>query len=106
MKLSLYLLSCANIKEAQNIRRALLEKKLIVCGKINIVDTQNLWQGKIENGKEALLQMESRSSFYNKIFIEVKKLHSYNTFVLLQIPVTHTSKDVNSWLTSELSEKI
>jgi len=103
MKTSLYLLTCANLQEAQKIRLTLLQKKLIVCGKITLVDTANLWQGKIETSKEALLIMDSCSGYYQQIFTEVKKLHSYDTFVFLETPVTKTSSSVLSWLKKELS---
>jgi len=50
-----------------------------------------------------LVMMESRESQFAAVEREVKKLHSYETFVLFSVPVKQTTKDVEKWLKDSLS---
>lgn len=98
MKMVLLFLSCANDKEAQKISQSLLKKHLIVCAKKTPVSSAFFWKGKIDKANEILLIMESVEENYEEIEKEVRKLHSYETFVLSAIPVIKYSKGVETWL--------
>lgn len=102
MKINLLFLTCANEKEADRISKVLLEKKLVVCVKKTSVSSSFLWKGKIENSNEILLIMDSVVENFDKINVEVKKLHSYKTFVLTSILVNQTTKEVEDWANEEL----
>ena len=102
MQMNLILLTCANEKEADKISKTLLEKKLIVCAKKSPVNSSFLWKGKIENSNETLLIMDSVIENFEKINSEVKKLHSYKTFVLTSILVNQTTHEVEDWMKEEL----
>ncbi len=95
-------LTTANTVEAGEIVKVLLEKKLIACARQFPVGSDFRWQGKIEHTNEVLLVMESRSALFDKVEAEVKKLHSYETFVLEAVPVSHVSKAASKWLEGEL----
>ena len=95
-------LTCANKKEADKIALTLLKKRLIVCAKSMAVSSSSIWKGKIESAREILLIMESHESLFDKIEKEVRKIHSYETFVLLSFPITHTSKGTREWINSSL----
>lgn len=95
-------LTCADKKEADKVANALLVKHLIACAKQITLATDYWWKGKIEHGDEVLLIMESKSENFDKIEAEVKKLHSYDTFVLEAIPVSRISKKAEQWLKAEL----
>lgn len=112
MKTSFLFLTCANNKEAGEIVRALLEKRLlseapegrlIVCAKSLPVSSAFLWKGKIQAAKEILLMMESVEKNFSKIEKEVKKLHRYETPVLFLLPITKTTKATKLWIKNELS---
>lgn len=49
-----------------------------------------------------MVLMESRLELFGKIEAEVKKLHSYDTFVLEAVPVKRISKKAAQWLKGEL----
>lgn len=102
MKMCVLLLTCANDKEADKITKALLEKRLIVCSKKTPTSSMFLWKGKINSSKEVLLIMDSIEENFNKIKTEVRKLHSYKTFVLTSLPVSQTTKEVKNWAKKEL----
>lgn len=102
MKMMLLFLTCANDGEANTISRSLLEKKLIVCSKKLSVSSTYRWKGKIEEGSEVLLLMETVEEKFAAIEREVKNLHSYQTFVLFSVPVARASGGVEKWMREEL----
>ena len=104
MKMSVLMLTCANQKEAGKITKSLLEKRLIVCAKSVSVSSSFLWKGKIESGDEVLILMDSIEENFAKINKEVRKLHSYKTFVLTSLAVNKTTKEVEDWIKKEFEK--
>ncbi len=98
MKMEILLLTCANNKEAGNIAKSLLKNKLIVCAKRTPVSSSFFWENSIDSEEEVLLIMETKYENFEKVEKEVKKLHSYDTFVLVALPVTKMSKGVKKWM--------
>jgi periplasmic divalent cation tolerance protein len=96
-----YYLTCVDDWQADKIAKALLNKKLIVCARQIPVSSSSLWAGKITENEEILLVMESVAENFAKIEKEVKKLHSYKTFVLYSTPVK-TTKRVEEWIKREI----
>lgn len=94
-------LTCANKSEADGIAKTLLKKRLIACAKQISISSDFRWQGKIEHADEILLIMDGKMSNFEKIESEVKKLHSYETFVLQATPIEHVSKQAMGWLEEE-----
>lgn len=76
---NLLYLTCANQGEADKIVQALLEKRLVVCVKKMPVNSDFLWQGKIDHSSEILLIMDSKEELFGEVEKEVKRLHSYDT---------------------------
>lgn len=104
MEMNLLFLTCANEVEAKKIANVLLEKRLIICAKRTSVSSSYLWKGKIEESSEALLVMDSLAENFEKINDEVKRLHSYKTFVLTSILVNQATKKVEGWFKEELKK--
>lgn len=104
MKLSILFLTCANNTEADKITTALLERNLVFCVKKQPVSSSFLWKGKINSSDEVLLMMDSLENNFMKIDELVSKLHSYDTYVLIAIPVTQTTKNVENWVKDELAK--
>lgn len=102
MKMSIFLLTCADEKEADRISQVLLEKRLVVCAKKFPASSSFWWKGKIDKSNEIVLLLESIEANFKKVEKEVRKLHSYETFVLFSLPVNQTTSDVESWLKKEL----
>ncbi|MCL5435142.1 MAG: divalent-cation tolerance protein CutA [Patescibacteria group bacterium] len=102
MKMAVYYLTCANNREADKISKVLLEKRLIACAKKVPASSMFRWKGKIDNAKEIVLMLESVEENFDKINAEVKKLSSYETYILFSIPVSKTTKGVEDWLKKEL----
>jgi len=95
-------LTCTDKAEADIIAITLLVKHLIACAKQIVVTSDFHWQGKIEHAGEVLLLMESSLELFDQIEKEVKKLHSYDTFVLTATPIAKISKKARFWLEKNL----
>lgn len=102
MQLNVLFLTCANDSEADKISQILLEKKLIICAKKTPVSSAFLWENKIQSSDETLLIMDSVVKNFEKINSEVKRLHSYKTFVLTSILIDQTTQEVKDWIKEEL----
>ena len=66
------------------------------------VSSSFLWKGKINSSDEILLFMDSSEENFEKINKEVRRLHSYETFVLTSLTVNQTTKEVENWIKEEL----
>lgn len=96
-------LTCASWQEAHKIADALLKAKLVACVEFMEVQSKYRWHGQIEEAKEIKLIMETVADNFEKVEAEVAKLHSYETFVLQQVPIGHVSKAAAEWWASETS---
>ncbi len=91
-------LTCSNQNEAQKIADSLLRQRLVACVKFEEVTSQFRWKGEIETAAEIKLSMTTIADHYDKIEAEITKLHSYETFVLQQIPITRLNQAAADWL--------
>lgn len=103
MKICVLYLTCANNREAKKISERLLSEKLVFCIKRFPVSSSFLWKGKIDKAYEVLLIMDSIEENFERVRIEVAKIHSYDTFVLFSTPVSQTTEDVKKWVKKELN---
>ncbi|HZT35438.1 MAG TPA: divalent cation tolerance protein CutA [Nitrososphaera sp.] len=92
-------LTCGSWQEAQRIADSLLEQKLVGCAEMLAVKSKSWWQNRLEETDEIKLIMESVTGHFDRIEQEVAKLHSYDTFVLQQVPINRLSSKAQSWLT-------
>ena len=102
MKIITLFLTCSNDKEADNISKTLLKKELAVCIKKTKINSSFLWKREINKADEVLLIMDSMEEKFAEIEKEVRKIHSYKTFVLLAVPVIKSAKGVVEWVKKEL----
>ncbi len=91
-------LTCGSWQEAQAIADSLLEKKLVACVEFMDIQSKYRWHNDIVGGKEVKLIMQSVEHLFGKIEAEIKQLHSYDKFVLQQIPLTNLSEAARIWL--------
>ncbi len=91
-------LTCGSWQEAQNITDALLTSKLVACVEQIEIRSQYWWQGAVEDAKEIKLVMTSIAEKFEEIEAEVRKHHSYETFVLHMLPIERLNADARAWL--------
>jgi|YelNatPaOPRAMG01_1025707.scaffolds.fasta_scaffold00278_68 periplasmic divalent cation tolerance protein len=95
-------ITCQNLEEARKIAKALLSKRLAAC--INIlpqIESFYWWKNKIEESKEALLLIKSKTSLLNELINEVKLIHSYETPEIIALPIIGGYKNYIKWLDQE-----
>src|SRR5665213_2006884 len=97
-------LTCGSWQEAQRIVDSLLEQRLIACAEFMEIKSKYHWQSKLEENKEIKLIMESIADNFEKVEAEVAKLHSYETFILQQLPITRLSEQAKAWMIEELNK--
>src|SRR3989338_8959778 len=93
------LITCPNIKEAQNISRALVKARLAAC--VNIIGgIQSVfwWQKKIDTAKEILLIVKTKKSLFKKLALKVKSMHSYKVPEIISLPIIDGNKEYLGWL--------
>lgn len=98
MKPCLIYTTCKDEEEAEDISSALLDKKLIACAKKFPVSSSFLWKGEMDKSDEIFLIFETFEDKFDEIEEEIKKLHSYETYILFAIPVIKSSKNSEKWL--------
>lgn len=97
-------LTCGSWQEAQRIADTLLVKHLVACVEMIEVKSKYHWHGKIEEATEVKLIMETVAGNFDKVEAEVERLHSYETFVLQQLPLTRLSNAAAGWLKTETGQ--
>jgi periplasmic divalent cation tolerance protein len=94
---------CKDLEEAKKIARVLVEKKLSVC--VNVIPqiySISRWEGKIEEGEEAVLIIKTLEKLLDKTITEIKKIHSYKVPVIISWKIDTETKEVHKWLIDEL----
>ena len=102
MKPITLILTCADKHEAQKIADKLLEERLAACVRRVDVNSDYRWKGTVEHADEVQLFIESREDKFDDIEAAVRKIHSYEIFVLMAYPVLKSSKGVDDWLGGEI----
>lgn len=95
-------ITCKDKKEAEKIGLALVEKRLAACCNIFPIESIYRWQGKTTVDREVVLIAKTLKKNFKKIEKEVKKLHSYMTPCILEIPISRGSQDYLNWLKKEV----
>lgn len=95
-------LTCETADEAGTIAGALLEHRLIVCAKIVPVESRFWWEGEIQQASEVVLIMDSAEDLFFAVEAEVGRMHSYETFVLQQLPLVGLSSAAMEWMDENL----
>jgi len=98
------LISCKDQSEAHLIGEKLLQERLIACYKVGSeVESTYWWKGAITKSKEVVLEIDSHESRCHKIEGIVSQIHSYETFVLVALPMVYISKEARLWLQDSMN---
>lgn len=95
------LVTCASKKEASDIARSLLKKRLVACASIIPgVESKFWWKGKLDSAKEVMLVLKTRRGNFKKIEKEVRRAHSYDVPEIIAIQIVAGSKSYLNWIDS------
>lgn len=95
-------ITCKNKKEAKKIGSFLVQKRLAGCCNIFPIESIYWWKGKIVKDKEVVLIVKTLRKNFQKVEKEVKKLHSYTTPCVLEIPIKRGNFEYLKWLKEEI----
>lgn len=95
-------ITAPSLQEAEQLGKALVEKRLAACGNI-VQDIRSIfwWKDTIETEQEALLILKSRAALFPTIVNVVTYLHSYEVSEIIAIPIISGSEDYLKWIDQE-----
>ena len=94
-----FYITTTNKKEAEQIAKKLLDKKLIACANvISNVRSYFVWKNKVQNSKEIIICGKTTSKNQKKIIQAVKSLHSYSVPCVIFLDITNGNKDFLKWI--------
>ena len=93
------LVTAASERQAVRIGRAVVKAQLAACVAV-VPGVRSIfrWAGKVSEERESLLIMKSRSSLFDSLAAEVKRLHSYQVPEVVALPITRGTADYLAWL--------
>jgi len=88
--------------EARTLARDLVDARLAACANL-LPGVQSLfhWNGKVEEAKEVLLILKSRTELFDRIEARVRELHSYEVPEIIALPILHGSDPYLAWIHEE-----
>jgi len=94
--------TAADAAEAEHIARAVVEARLAACA--NIIDGMRSlywWEGKVQEGHEAVLILKTTRDRLERLIARVKELHSYDCPCIEALPVTAGYPPFLDWVARE-----
>jgi len=102
MDIRMVYITCANLDEAKNIGKKIVEERIAAC--VNIINNINSfywWEGKLQEDDEVILIAKTRRSLVHDLIEKVKKMHSYKCPCIVTLPVLEGNIDFLEWIISE-----
>jgi periplasmic divalent cation tolerance protein len=98
-------MTASSSDEARRIGRALVEGRLAAC--VNVIDRMTSfywWEGKIEEGTEAVLIAKTTRDKLAALTERVKSLHSYTVPCVVGLPIAGGNADFLTWIGTETTQ--
>lgn len=89
-----------DLKTAKKIVASLMKSRLIACGNFFPIQNTYWWKGKIENSKETVSIVKTKTKNWEKVKSAVVKLHPYETPCIIKINV-NANDNYESWINKE-----
>ncbi|MGI6213086.1 MAG: divalent-cation tolerance protein CutA [Christensenellales bacterium] len=87
MAYSLVMTACASREDAKIIIDEILQKRLAACVQLQEVESFYPWKGKIENSKEILLLIKTKSALYKELEQAISAKHKYEIPEIIHTPI-------------------
>ena len=97
--------TAADVEEAQEIGRAMVEARLAACA--NVFPEMLpifLWEGEIGEGAESVVILKTTRERVEDLIAAIEAMHSYECPCAVVLPIAGGSKAFLDWITLETSE--
>lgn len=100
------LVTCKSEREAGNIARAVVNKRLAACANIAKSTVKSLywWKGKTEAATEVLMLIKTTRGRFDALEKEIRRLHSYDTPEIIALPIVAGSKAYLKWISESVAK--
>ena len=98
--------TCPDFKIAEDLARALIEKKVAAC--VNIlpsITSVYSWQGKVEMDQEVLLMIKTRRECFESVETLILELHPYELPELVSVSIDKALPEYLSWINENVEIK-
>ena len=94
--------TAADAAEAERIGRAVVAERLAACANV-LPGMRSIywWQGKLEDGAEAVLILKTTRERMQALIARVKALHAYDCPCIEALEVTDGNPDFLAWVAQE-----
>ena len=99
--ISVYI-TCKDNKEAREISRHLLDKRLIACANIFPIESMYWWDGRINDDKETAIIAKTKKVNFDKVKNEITGLHSYDVPCIVSWDIVKGNKEYLDWISKEV----
>ncbi len=95
--------TCGSCREAKKIARRLVESKLAACVNISApIESIYRWKGKVQDDREYLLLIKTRTDLFAIVEASIRALHSYSIPEMIAVPILEGSQDYMQWFDDSL----
>ncbi len=84
-------------QSANKISSELIQKKLVACANIFPMQSAYWWQGNIENGNEYVSILKTIQENFDKVKLEIEKVHKYEVPCIMKIEV-EANESYEKWI--------
>jgi periplasmic divalent cation tolerance protein len=91
-------------KEAREISRKLLERKLVACANYFPIESMYLSEGRVKDIAEYILILKTTQKLYADVEKAVIELHSYKICCVAKVPAEY-SLGYRNWMDLQLQKK-
>lgn len=102
MTTSFVYVTAADKNEALSIGRDLVERRLAAC--VNVIEPMTSlywWEGKVEQGDEAVLVAKTKTSLVETLIERVRDQHSYDCPCVVSWPIQQGNPAYLQWIENE-----
>lgn len=101
------LVTCKSAKEAQQLGRALVRKRLAACANVITSPVKSIywWKGKVETATEVVIIIKTAGAKIATLEKEIRRLHSYETPEIIALPIVAGSRRYLDWLEESVATK-
>ncbi len=101
VRFAIVITTAGSREEADSLSKELLHRKLAACIQVGEINSYYTWQDKTCIDKEFQLLIKSKTADFKEIEKLIRSRHSYDVPEIIQIPITHGSREYLDWIAKE-----